>query len=84
MKHRIGERRWHRRYGAADARRSRLRWAAWSFLLGLVTVGVPQGAFAAGVVGTGTPESCTEAALDAALSVFSCWKVFVRNSSASS
>jgi hypothetical protein len=36
-------------------------------LLGAVAAGVPQGAFAAGVVGTGTPESCTEAGLDAAL-----------------
>ena len=73
MAPRVGKRQEHRGTGDAGRRQTAvsrqrgLRWVAGTVLLGLVSVGVPQGAFAAGVVGTGTPESCTEAALDAAL-----------------
>ncbi len=67
MTHRTREGRWHLHEAGAGARRHGLRWRTGSVLLGLIAVGAPKGVFAAGVVGTGTPESCTEAALDAAL-----------------
>jgi len=67
MTHRIGDGRWHRRPGITGVPRLGLRWVAGGVLLGLASVGMPKGVFAAGVVGTGRPESCTEAALDAAL-----------------
>jgi len=47
----------HRRFLASAA------WAA----IGLLLAGTPHTACAAGVVGTGTPDSCTDAALDVAL-----------------
>jgi len=73
MTQRVGKHQGQR--GAGDDRRLQtavwwqrgLRWLTGSVLLGLVAVVVPQRAFPAGVVGTGTPDSCTEAALDAAL-----------------
>ena len=74
MAARIGRDLGQRGAGDEGPRRSTVRWqrglrcAAGGAMLWFVAVGGPQhGAFAAGVVGTGTPESCTEAALDAAL-----------------
>jgi len=47
-------------------RRRLLASAAWA-AIGLLLAGTPRPARAAGVVGTGTPDSCTDAALNAAL-----------------
>lgn len=52
-------------------------WKSTALLISMVSLGVPAAAVAAGMVGTGTPGSCTEGALDAALAgggqvTFSC------------
>jgi len=57
----------HASIRSAGGGKIRGRRAVLPTLLVALRLALPHAATAAGVVGTGTPESCTEAALDAAL-----------------